>query len=460
MKHYYFTIYTIILFTRINTPLSAQWRQISGSNAFDGKYKSAILTGKGYKFPYLKPTLVFNLFNENNANFYLDDIGYVGCANNTLTFKFNKEQRFFYSYPSENADSDKLFFTNFGYLDINNEFVQIDELDIIELFKKNQKLSVRFSNDCTTMDFDFALIGSSAALDKVYLNYYKILKKSKAEKLKELEEVERQQIEKDQINKIETQKKNTIDSLKKVEENAKNERILKIDQEITSFNARFSELIEDTKPKFVKGKILTSDSVLFMGRFESNLAFDDLNKFGFVNDEIIEFFNYFINDSIKIHRKDKIYLVHRFENPFGPAHKAHDLYQQMKNRWSTYEKDYLKEKNKEFQNLKFQEFQKITEHYQNYKPQKNRTDFNIEITQLFLETNYDFNFYITSNDLKPQKKTFTKNTNIKILNDYKSFKFRMEYNGQIGYLDFFEVSKVIDIEYLRPFLNFWYNHYK
>jgi hypothetical protein len=131
----------------------------------------------------------------------------------------------------------------------------------------------------------------------------------------------------------------------------------------------------------------------------------------------------------------------------------------MKKRWSNYEKEYLLERNNEFKKLKLQEFKRIAEYYQNYKPQKNRTDLDFEISKLFLENNFVFNLYISPNDSKPNRQSFTNSTNVKILNDYKAFKFRINYDGKIGYLDFFEVSKVIDIEYLRPFLNFWYNYY-
>jgi hypothetical protein len=309
------------------------------------------------------------------------------------------------------------------------------------------------------MDFDFALIGSIAALDKVYFNYYKILKKSKAEKIKELELSQKERIVNEQISINERQKKNTSDSLKKLEEKVKKERNLMIDNDIISFNSKFTSNLEDTKPKFNNGKIVTSDSILFKGRFNIDLSFDISNKLGFENDEIIGFYNYFINDSIKILRKDKILLINRYENPFGPGHIAHDLYQEMKKRWSNYEKEYLLERNNEFKKLKLQEFKRIAEYYQNYKPQKNRTDLDFEISKLFLENNFVFNLYISPNDSKPNRQSFTNSTNVKILNDYKAFKFRINYDGKIGYLDFFEVSKVIDIEYLRPFLNFWYNYY-
>jgi hypothetical protein len=461
MMKYYKTIFFIIFIVfQFENRMSAQWRVNSGNNAFDGNYKSAILMGKGYKFPYQKPNLVFNLFNNKDSNFYLSDIGYVGCDNNILVFKFDKVDKYYYSYPQENANNDILFFDNFGYLDSENEFVNIDKLKIIELFKKNQKLSIRYSNDCTSMDFDFNLSGSTVSLDKVYLNYYSVLKKIQNERIKELEDSENQKIERERTIKFETQKRKTNDSLKKAEIILRNNKNFIIDKQLSIYNNEFQERLISTKPQFINGEIVTSDTILFKGRFVKELGFDNLNKLAFKEDEIIEVYNYFINDSLKIKRNDTTILIHRFESPFGPMHIAFDLYQEMKSKWSNYEKEFIQEKNKEYQNQKQIETERIETFYKTYRPQKNRTDFDLKITELYLDIDCVINIYQSPNDLKPVKLKLNKNSKLEILNDYKGFKMRIKYHDQIRYLDFFEISKLKDIEYLRPYLTFWYAYYK
>ena len=66
-----------ILFLCAITNLHSQsWGFKSGGNAFDGKYRTAYVQGSGTDFPYNKPLLTINLFNDDLLNFYITSAGY------------------------------------------------------------------------------------------------------------------------------------------------------------------------------------------------------------------------------------------------------------------------------------------------------------------------------------------------------------------------------------------------
>ena len=62
----------------ITLALTAQsWTFSEGGDAFDGKYKTSSVIGKGTNYPYTKPSLVINKFEgEENINFYISGGGY------------------------------------------------------------------------------------------------------------------------------------------------------------------------------------------------------------------------------------------------------------------------------------------------------------------------------------------------------------------------------------------------
>ena len=61
----------LLLFVTSVFQLNAQtWKYDSGGSDFDGKYKSSYVQGKGSEFPYQKPILAINKFdNANDINF-------------------------------------------------------------------------------------------------------------------------------------------------------------------------------------------------------------------------------------------------------------------------------------------------------------------------------------------------------------------------------------------------------
>lgn len=138
----------------------SQWTYNSGGSDFDGKYRTSSVKGSGGKFPYESPEMVFNNFEGNQFfNFYLSDVGYLGCDNRSILFKF--------------PDSPTIYKAGYTSLDKEKEIVFIQEFenifvkDFFSKMKTNSKVSVRVSTECFTHDYSFSLSGSTKAIDFV-----------------------------------------------------------------------------------------------------------------------------------------------------------------------------------------------------------------------------------------------------------------------------------------------------
>ena len=86
------------------------WQYSSGGNTFDGKYKTSSIIGTGSDFPYDKPTLVINKFNDDRVNLYIRGAGYFPSKTSSI-WAFDNEPGVFYesSYISTNEDSKVIF---------------------------------------------------------------------------------------------------------------------------------------------------------------------------------------------------------------------------------------------------------------------------------------------------------------------------------------------------------------
>ena len=143
----------------------AQWTYESGGNDFDGKYRTSYVQGSGGEYPYDNPYFVVNLWNEEKLNIYLTGVGYLGCDNNFVRFRF--------------SDDDELYSCNYSELGTNKENDQlyiysIDELDIdifLKKLKQHSYISIRVGNDCFTRDYRFILSGSTKAINYALGNF-------------------------------------------------------------------------------------------------------------------------------------------------------------------------------------------------------------------------------------------------------------------------------------------------
>ena len=181
-----------ILFSQIT--ISAQnWSFKSGGNAFDGKYKTSSIKGKGTDFPYNNPLLVINLFKEESLNFYIADAGYFQDLSETdVLWIFNNEPETLYKSNdlSKSDDSKILFFEDFINSTTNES---LSKIEFIEKLKTANRVSVRIKDNYGKNDISFSLRGSTKAIDYVIskkfrenlIAYQKEIKKIAKERLDE-----------------------------------------------------------------------------------------------------------------------------------------------------------------------------------------------------------------------------------------------------------------------------------
>jgi len=167
-------IFTLFAFTLQSNAQS--WRKSSGGDEFDGKYKTSSVTGKADNYPYTKPSLVVNTFeNDNSINFYIASSGYWSEDSGvSILWVFNNEPNTIYStYDwSYSADNKILFFKEFNN---PNSDLKLSAYEFIDKLRKASKVSVRISNDYGKNNMSFSLSGSTNAINHVLPNLDEIL---------------------------------------------------------------------------------------------------------------------------------------------------------------------------------------------------------------------------------------------------------------------------------------------
>lgn len=184
-------IFITILLCQVT--ISAQsWSFKSGGNAFDGKYKTSSIKGKGTDFPYNNPLLVINLFKEESLNFYIADAGYFQNLSETeVLWIFNNEPNTLYKSNnlSKSDDSKIIFFDDFINSNTNEN---LSRIEFIEKLKTANKVNIRIKDNYGQNDLLFSLRGSTKAI-----NY--VISKKFREKLiayqKEIEKIAKERLE-------------------------------------------------------------------------------------------------------------------------------------------------------------------------------------------------------------------------------------------------------------------------
>tara|TARA_B110000879_G_C11088594_1_gene477958 strand:- start:22 stop:1242 length:1221 start_codon:yes stop_codon:yes gene_type:complete len=160
------------------------WTSSEGGNAFDGKYKTSSVEGKGTNFPYTKPVIVINKFDGEKLNFYISGGGFFQEKTNIgVLWVFDNEPDIIYStYDWSISDDGKiLFFSEFNNPDGSGK---LKPVDIIEKLTLANKVTVRMKDKYGSNDIDFSLSGSTKAINFV-------LPKDERQKMIESAEAER-----------------------------------------------------------------------------------------------------------------------------------------------------------------------------------------------------------------------------------------------------------------------------
>ena len=118
----------------------SQWTYGSGKSDFDGNYKTSSVYGRGGRFPYTKPYLVVNKFENSSVNIYFSDAGYSGCDGRKIYFKFNDDNVVYEtSYVGNGTNSDSWFVSSFKNI---KQYQFIDKLKSeLKDMKKNSTRS-------------------------------------------------------------------------------------------------------------------------------------------------------------------------------------------------------------------------------------------------------------------------------------------------------------------------------
>ena len=163
MKNLLFTIALLVSFNSFGQT----WKYSEGGNAFDGKYKTSVVTGVGTKFPYKNPSLVINRFEGKSINFYISDGGFFQekTGIGVLWVFDNEPDKLYSTYDfSISADGKILFFTEFNNPDGSGKLKPVDIIDKLTLANK---VTVRMSDDYGSNDIVFSLRGSTKAINFV-----------------------------------------------------------------------------------------------------------------------------------------------------------------------------------------------------------------------------------------------------------------------------------------------------
>jgi hypothetical protein len=178
----------IVLLISIQS-FAQSWKYESGGNAFDGKFKTAYTIGKGTEYPYQKPMLTINMFNEDVLNFYIVRAGFFQSeASTNVLWVFDNEPSIIYQTSELTISNDgKTVFLN-GFTNTSNGLI-ISQFDFIQKLKTANKVDVRISDNYGKNDISFNLNGSSNAIkyviSDIYLEYIRGFNEERARIIEE-----------------------------------------------------------------------------------------------------------------------------------------------------------------------------------------------------------------------------------------------------------------------------------
>ena len=144
------------------------WTFEEGGNPFDGKYRTSSVVGKGTNFPYNKPSLVVNKFDNGNINFYISNGGYFQSKTNIgVYWVFDNEPDIIYSTYDWSISNDGkiLFFKQFN--NPNDKNTKLQPIEIIDKLTTANSVSVRMKDMYGSNDILFSLSGSTKAINFV-----------------------------------------------------------------------------------------------------------------------------------------------------------------------------------------------------------------------------------------------------------------------------------------------------
>ena len=150
------------------------WKFQESDNPFDGKFKTAFVVGYGSDYPYKSPSLCIQKTEKSDdfINFYISGAGYHQKTGVSIKWVFDLEPNTIYisSNIYTSKDGKTLFLDDF----MNPEGgFKIEGIEFIEKLKQANKVNVRISDEYSSNDLSFSLIGSTRAINLVIPVEYK-----------------------------------------------------------------------------------------------------------------------------------------------------------------------------------------------------------------------------------------------------------------------------------------------
>ena len=158
---------TILLLIIPLISFGQSWTYEEGGNVFDGQFKTSSVKGKGANYPYTSPSLVINIFEGEQLNFYISGGGYFQekTGIGVLWVFDNEPDKIYSTYDwSISPNGEILFFREFNNPDGSGKLKPIDVIDKLTL---GSKVTVRIKDDFSSNDIVFSLNGSSKAINFV-----------------------------------------------------------------------------------------------------------------------------------------------------------------------------------------------------------------------------------------------------------------------------------------------------
>jgi len=143
------------------------WSYNKGRDVFDGEYRTSSVTGMSDKYPWDSPRFVVNYLPNSGYNIYISRVGFF-CDNVKIKITFDNTDVVYYANVIPSNKQEVVFIKGAYYLDNELGRVDMSIFLLLDLIKRHNKMYIRLSDDCSIMNMEFPLSGSSRAINFVY----------------------------------------------------------------------------------------------------------------------------------------------------------------------------------------------------------------------------------------------------------------------------------------------------
>ena len=183
-------LFFVFLFSFSSVSVYTQWRFTEANDPIDGLFEYGRVIGISDNSTYRSPQMfIAKSAKAYDFNIYFGEIGYTGCSYASFTIAFPNNPEILEFDANRNLDNDVAFLElpsldpkqyPFRYISIlndvarggpsDNELTQFKKL--LYLLKSEEKVNVRYSSNCGSINMEFSLLGSQNVIDKIFANHF------------------------------------------------------------------------------------------------------------------------------------------------------------------------------------------------------------------------------------------------------------------------------------------------